>query len=146
MTIRRGLTRSACALCASITACGLPSEPDPILWQGELVADAAADDVRGNVAMVAGSNDTLIGIALTSAPAENTLRWVIRVGRCETSGAPIAPASTFPDLTTSDVGEAAAETIVRRRLAGSTAYAAEVFFTTDASTVRAACAELERVR
>ena len=145
MTTRRAVTRVVCTLCLSSAACGTPTAPDPILWEAELVAEPAAGDMQGGVAMVAGTH-TLIGIGITNGPAENTLRWVIRSGRCATTGSPVAPQSTFPDLTVSEAGEAATETTIRRRLDGSAQYAAEVFFTTDATTVRAACADLERVQ
>ena len=145
MTTRRAVTRIVCALCISSAGCDGPTTADPILWQGELVAEPVADEVQGNVAMVAGTHETLIGIGITSGPADNTLRWLIRGGRCATTGTPIAPASTFPDLTISAEGEAITETVIRRRLDASARYSAEVFFVTDATTVLAACADLERV-
>ena len=146
MTIRRNVTRAVCALSVSAAACESPTVAEPILWEGELVAEPVADDVQGSIAMVAGTYDTQIGIGVTSGPADNTLQWVIRSGSCATSGTPVAPASTFPTLTVSAEGTASAETVIRRRLSGSTQYAAEVFFTTDAASVRAACADLERVQ
>jgi hypothetical protein len=144
MTTRRVVTRIISTLCVSAAACDTPTAPDPLLWQADLVAESVADEMQGSVAMVAGTN-TSIGIGIFNGPAENTLRWVVRSGRCATTGTPVAPASTFPNMTVSAEGEAGAETTLRRRLDGNAEYAAEVFFVTDATPIRAACADLERV-
>jgi hypothetical protein len=108
-------------------------------------ADGVVDPVTGSVAMVASSNMTQIGIGIQGALPAARLGWQVRAGSCTATGARVAPEAAFPAIQISDEGTGQAETVINRRLSGSTSYAAEVFSNAGGSGEVLGCADLARL-
>jgi hypothetical protein len=142
---RQGVTGLLLALPLLLAACIDPAgPPETLLWEGELLIDAAAPpDLTGSAAMAAFAQHSEVGIGLEAAPTDAVYGWVLRPGTCDAPGTAAAPASAFPEL---DVGEdesAEAVAVLQRRLTG-TEYAVQVVENADGTGAIIACADLTR--
>jgi hypothetical protein len=146
MTMRRAhgllLVLGSAALAAG---CGGITEPPPIVQVESALqpADDVADPVTGRVAMVIAERQTQIGILVEGGLEGSSLGWRVRNGMCTGSGDGIGPASSFPPIEVGDDGTGAVETIIFRRIATGTTYAAEVVSEPNGAGSVLACAELD---
>jgi hypothetical protein len=131
---------------ASNAGC-LPTEEPPVVntWEGELSAtDDGPAGVGGHIAAVANAGRTQIGIGVSDAELAGPLGWIVREGRCATSGQRITIATAFPAIPLGSSGSGNAETVLGRMLATDVSYAAEVFDNAGQTGAPIACGNLIR--
>jgi hypothetical protein len=135
------------AMGTSLIAAGCLSTtevPDPLFWEGTFIVEANGPaDLTGEAALVALAVQTQLGVGLAGAPADATYGWLLRRGRCSSPGPPEAPASAFPPLSPTSLGNIEAEVVIQRRLTG-TEYAVQVMENADGTGDVLACADLTR--
>jgi hypothetical protein len=146
MTMRRALGHLLVLGSATLAAaCSGITEPPPVVQAESALqpADDAADPITGRVAMVIGERRTQIGIGIEGVLEGSRFGWRVRNGACTGTGDRIAPVSDFPPIEIDEDGTGASETIIFRRIATGTTYAAEVLSEPDGTGSVLACGELD---
>jgi len=136
------MRRTVFLLAAALTACAGPVELGEIAWQGDLTGGAGG--ITGSVAAVAVSDRTTVSIAIQRALSGQQYAWRVQLGDCQTAGATLGGAATYPALIPDEAGSAEAQAVLSQALRGGP-YAARVLQVQAAGgQTLAACGVLQR--
>jgi hypothetical protein len=107
--------------------------PRQSIWEVEGIEPFDLDDPEGAyfvgaAGIVSGTGQTQFGMLLEQAEPFREFGWSIRIGDCQSAGAPITTFDfSFPILRTDDQGEAQREVLLVGNLETHRAYSAQIY-------------------
>ena len=124
------LSLSVVTACLDVDSVGPPRQS---VWEVEGIEPFDLDDPEGvyfvgAAGIVSGTGQTQFGMLLEQAEPSREFGWSIRLGDCQSGGAPITTFDfSFPTLRADDQGEAQREVLLIGNLETHRAYSAQIY-------------------